>query len=388
MPGTLGRVGKVGLSREEAVNLKIVLLLLALFILCQVQDVGAQDGTVTSQLSAGTITRDETVTLQIVATGLDAELDVSSLNKDFDVVGRSSSREVSTVMGASGGLRTTSIVTWALQLAPKEVGIFTVPPVSVGNISSQSHSLTVNALPTGAKRDLFIEASVDTQEPWVQSQVLMTISVFQAIEIVDGGMDNPTGENVVVERLGDDTSRTEIRDGRQYSVTERRFALFPQKSGEMLVNPVTLSVSVPANPNQVRSFFSPTRKLTRRSESVSLNVRPRPNSGSAWWLPARAVQLTSQWVGDVNAAEVDKPLTRTITLRAAGVADSQLPDIIMPAIEGASLYAEQPERKSGANQQGLISELTINWALIPQRAGELVLPAVAVDWLKRVGNLY
>ncbi|MFT5047072.1 MAG: hypothetical protein ACI8UP_004057 [Porticoccaceae bacterium] len=348
----------------------------------------AQTGTVQSKLSASTITRDESVTLEITAIGMDAELDLSSLRKDFEVVQRSSSREIRSILQAGSGLQTTSFVTWALELVPRETGIFTVPPVQVGNVSSQSHTLTVNELPTGASRDIFVEAVVDTKTPWVQSQVLMTLKVFQALEIVDGGLDVPEAENLVVERLGDDVRTNEIRDGRQYTVTTRRFALFPQKSGELILEPITLSISVPADPSRVRGFFSPTRKLTRRTDKIVLSVKPRPNTDSAWWLPARAVQLDSQWIGDVSTATVDEPLTRTIVLRASGVTDSQLPEISIPAIEGASLYAEEPERKLGASQLGLLSELTIKWAVIPQRAGELLLPSVSVDWFNTsTGNV-
>lgn len=363
---------------------KVVLLV------CLVMQVSAfaQDGTVRSKLSASTITRDESVTLEITAIGMDAELDLSSLREDFEVMQRSSSREIRSIMEAGNGLRTTSVVTWALELIPLEVGIFTVPPVRVGNVSSQAHTLTVNELPTGASRDIFVEAIVDTQTPWVQSQVLMTLKVFQAIEIVDGGLDVPEAENLVVERLGDDVRTNEIREGRQYSVTTRRFALFPQKSGELILEPITLSVSVPADSSRVRGFFSPTRKLTRRTDPIVLDVKPRPNGDSAWWLPAKAVQLDSQWIGDVSTATVDQPLTRTIVLRASGVTDSQLPEINIPAIQGASLYAEEPERKLGANELGVLSELTINWAVIPQQAGEIELPAVSVDWFNTsTGNV-
>lgn len=340
----------------------------------------AQNGTVQSKLSASTITRDESVTLEITAIGIEEELDLSSLNKDFDVLERSSSREFRSVVESGGGLRTSSIVTWAIELVPRGTGIFTVPPVQVGTMSSQAHTLTVNELPTGAGRDIFVEAFVDTNTPWVQSQVVMTLKVFQAIEIVDGGLGMPEGENLIVERLGDDVRTNERRDGRQYTVTTRRFALFPQKSGPMILEPITLSVSVPADPSRARGFFSPTRKLTRRSDKIELDVKPRPNTDMAWWLPAKAVQLEAQWVDDVSTAEVDQPLTRTIVLRASGVTDSQLPDINMPNIDDASLYAEEPERKLGANAQGLISELAIKWAVIPQKAGELSLPPVSVDW--------
>ena len=340
----------------------------------------AQDISVSAKLSTSTITRDESVTLTITARGIDAELDASSLDEDFDVVGRSSSRELSTRVDSSNQIVTTSVVTWALELLPKGMGIFTVPAVKVGDYETQLQTLTVNEVPSGAKRDIFVEASVDTTEPWVQSQVVMTLRVYQAIDIVDGGLDVPAADDLVVERLDEDTRSREVLDGREYSVTERRFAMFPQRSGSITIEPVTLSVTVPAEPDRVRGFFSPTRKLIRRSDPVILDVQARPPAGVAWWLPAKNLDLRSQWQGDPNAAQVDQPLTRTVIVRAEGVLESQLPTISIPAVDGLSLYAEDPSVGRVVGPSGLISEQQINWALIPQRSGTLTLPAITVEW--------
>lgn len=341
----------------------------------------AQQGTVQSELSASTITLDESVTLSVIAIGVEGELDASALNQKFDVVGRASSRQISSVIGSNNRPTTTSVITWTLELMPREAGIFTVPAVSVGGVSSQLLSLTVNPIPAGARRDVFVEATVDTRTPWVQSQVLMTIRVYQGIEIVDGGLSDPVGKDIQVQRIGKDVYDNEVRDGRQYSVTERRFALFPQKSGPLVVEPVNLTVSVPADRSQSRGLFSATRKLSRRTDSLTLNVQPRPPSGAAWWLPASEVTLKSSWAGKGERdARVDQPLTRTLSLQGIGVLDSQLPDISIPAISGVSLYAEEPVRAMSFDERGLVAEQTIKWALIPQREGELVLPAVSVEW--------
>ena len=364
----------------KAALLSVVMLLLMLVSF----PLMAQESSLTSRLSSTNITRDESVTLTVIARGVDAELDAAALGNDFDVVGRSSSREVISLNGGPA----TSVVTWALELIPRDIGVFTVPAVKVADLTSQIHTLTVSDLPVGAQRDIFVEASVDTQSPWVQSQVVMTLRVFQAINIVDGGLDVPSGNDLVVERIGEDTRSTIERDGRQYSMTERRFALFPQKSGEIVLEPITLSVSVPADRTAARSFFSATRKITRRTDRIILDVQPRPDSGAAWWLPARAVQLESQWVGDIASATVDQPLTRRIVMRASGVADSQLPEINIPAIDGVSVYAEQPERAMNADNNGLVAEQVIQWALIPQRAGVLEVPAVTVDWFNTASGQF
>ncbi len=356
---------------------RLIILMLALLLS---HPLLAQQASVRSELSASTITRDESVSLTVTAVGVEGELDTSALNKDFDIAGQSSSRQIRTVINGSNQPVTMSIVTWTLELLPRDVGVFTVPAVSVGGVSSQLQSLTVNEIPTGVRRDVFVETSVDSRNPWVQSQVLMTVRVFQAIEIVDGGLSDPAGDQLQVQRIGKDSSSIEVRDGREYRVTERRFALFPQKSGPVTIDPVVLSVSVPTNATATLGLFSPTRKLTRRSDPITLDVQARPSSGAAWWLPASVVQIDSNWADDASKAVVDQPLTRTITLRAGGVMDSQLPDIRIPAIEGVSLYAEEPVRAMGMNERGLVAEQTIKWALIPQREGELVLPELSIEW--------
>jgi len=85
----------------------------------------AQDVNVRAQLSASTITRDESVTLTITATGIDAELDASALEQSFDVLGRSSSRQVNTTIDSNNQMVNTSVVTWALELLPRGQGVFT-----------------------------------------------------------------------------------------------------------------------------------------------------------------------------------------------------------------------------------------------------------------------
>ncbi len=340
----------------------------------------SQEVSVRAELSAQQITRDESVMLTITAQGIDAELDSSSLSENFDVVSRSSSREISTTFSNNNQLINVSVVRWVLELLPKGQGVFTVPSVQVGDYETQLLTLNVSDIPTGASRDIFLEASVDTAEPWVQSQVVMSLRVFQAIDIVDGGLDSPSADNMTVQRIGEDTQSLEERDGREYRVTERRFALFPQKSGPITIEPVILNITVPADPSRVRGFFSPTRKLTRRSDAIELNVLPRPSTNAAWWLPAKALEIQAQWQSDPASAQVDQPLTRTLVMQAQGVLQSQLPEINIPAIDGVSLYAEDPRLTMDGDDSGLIAEQRINWALIPQRSGPLTLPAVSVEW--------
>lgn len=343
-----------------------------------------QQQSVRAQLGASSISIEESVRLAIVATNIDGELDASALDADFNVTGRSSSRSVETINGIQE-----STVTWVLELEPRASGIFTIPSVTVDGIPSDLLTLTVTDAPSGSARDVFVEAELDNTRPWVQSQVILTQRVFSGIDIVEGSLGPPKGEGLEVRQIGEDRQYAAERDGREYRVTERRYALFPQRSGVLTVEPMVLSVLVPAEPSRVRGFFSPTRRMERRSPALSLDVQARPDGSSGWWLPASRVELSErQATADGSGASaivapevrIGEPLTRTIVLSASGVLENQLPAIDAPDVPGLSIYADEPARLSQVTPDGVDASQNLSFAIIPERAGEFELPPVQVSW--------
>jgi len=120
----------------------------------------AQEASVRAQLSQASIAFGDSVSLTVTATNLDEAIDLSSLDALFTVTGRSSSREVRILNGVR-----TSIVNWVITIEPKKSGVLTVPPIAVGQLQSRALALNVGNAPTGNQRDLFIEATVDTDSP-------------------------------------------------------------------------------------------------------------------------------------------------------------------------------------------------------------------------------
>jgi len=91
-----------------------------------------------------------------LAQGTNGELDTTELETLFDIVRRSQGEQTVIVNG-----RTDSFRRWTLTLVPRTTGPLTVPPVSVGGVSSQPLRLDVGNAPTGAERVLFVELDVD-----------------------------------------------------------------------------------------------------------------------------------------------------------------------------------------------------------------------------------
>jgi hypothetical protein len=336
----------------------------------------ALQGQVRGRLSTTTVSVDESVTLTISAVDAQGELDASALEQDFDITSRGTSREERYINGQHATIRS-----WAIELRPRKEGVYTIPAVKVGKLESQLLTLTVTAAPSGNKRRLFIEASVNVGDPYVQSQVMLTVRIYAAVNILNDSMSSPGGESLLTVPFNDEQVTREERDGRQYQVYTTRYALFPQKSGELTIDPILLEAMVPADANRVNSFLSPTRRLTRKTQAVTLHVKPRPdNIPGSWWMPASDVRLQSGWAGKPKEVRVDEPLTRTIELVALGVTQTQMPRITPPAVAGLGIYADEATSSMQGTSKGVRTEQQTRWAIIPQQAGTVTLPEVRVDW--------
>ena len=345
-----------------------------------------------AQVNRQQLTLDQSLTLTIVADGVTGDLDLAPLSNDFEIIGTSQSREIKIVNG-----QTTDVQSWRIDLQPARVGDLLIPELSVNGFSTQPITVAVtepDPSVTGAvDAEVFLEVEIDNPQPYVQAQIIYTIRFFSAVRIVDGKMSEPTGDALKSERLGDDTGYIETRDGRQYRVLERRYALFPQESGQFTIPPAELTVSVPADPNALGGFFGQTKVLRRRSEEIVVDVQPRPQApddaaATGWWIPARSLELKAEWEGDLQQVRVGEAITRVIQMRADGVSSEQLPILEPSQQAGLKIYADKPEISSEPVNNSLRAIRTDKWAVIPQTSGTLTLPAINVSWFDTVQNTY
>lgn len=331
---------------------------------------------VSAELSQASVSFGDSVSLTVTARNMEANIDLSSLESSFTVTGRSSSREVNIINGVN-----TSQISWVIQIEPKRSGVLTVPPIRVGNLQTQPLALNVSGPPTGANRVLFVEVSADTENPYVQSQVLLTVKVWQSINVLESSIVNLGSDQFQTVALERDKEYVDTRDGKEFLVQEQQFALFPQASGVHTFGPLELRAKIPVDNSRVQGFFTPTRSVKRLSQPITLNVQARPDSVQGqWWLPAQNVEITDSWSADPANINANDTLTRTIEITATGVSGDQLPDIEPPSIDGLKLYADNVDRSSVATDQGIVSTQRITWAVVPERNGEVQVPPIRLNW--------
>ncbi len=356
---------------------------IALLLLLAVVTGSLQAASLEAQIDRSVVNMGETLVLELIQRDGDSEPDISILQADFDVLSTARNSQVSIVNGAMD-----SYVTWRYTLSPLRSGTLIIPAISAGTARSKPIGIKVNPANTtangAAKQAVFLEAEVDNMRPYVQSQVIYTVRIFRARDFYDGSLSDPKSDDYIHQRLGEDTNYNVQRNGVRYKVIERRYVLFPQRSGEVAVPPIVLSATVATGAGSQGTFggFSARGRAIRlRSEPITLDVKPAASAFSgSWWLPAKSLQLTESWSDSVDNLRVGSPVTRTINIEAQGVLRGQIPTLSMPDINGLKVYSDQPELAENVTAEGLIGQHTERWAIIPSQAGHYVLPEVRIAW--------
>jgi len=354
-------------------------LILCLLLSFAVQAVEISARLDTNEVSVGDSVK-LTVTVDEQSSG--KEPDFSPLNQHFEILSTVQSSTSNIING-----RYSATSSWILTLLPKQKGYVAIPPIQYNNVFSKPLKLHVvkrASSTTQAEDFLFLDASVDKKEVFVQEQLIYTLRIFRAdIDIFDHTYNPPDIKNGVMEQLGEQRNYQATIGGRIYNVIELQYAVFPQKSGKLDIPSAEFIGTVFRSRSRTYNFDPLNgRQVRRAAPELQINVKPKPASYPADqpWLPARSLQLEDTWSPDTGTANIGDPITRTIKITAEGLLTTILPSLPETRIKGVKIYPEQPENSSTSGAKGIISSRTVSQAIIATQAGEVELPAIDITW--------
>jgi len=361
---------------------KIILLLFSFILI----SFNSQAANITVEVDRDPVSIDESFKIYFIADDrITDEPDFSPLQQDFEILGRSQSSSMKYING-----NFSKKTRWNIHAMAKRSGTLTIPSVAFGNDNSPSISITVDKSNSirnnNAAEDskMFIEVEASLNTAYVQQQIIYSVRFFRAVNINTASMSEPSIKDaeVVIEKLGDDSSYETYRNGRRYVVIERKYALFPQQSGNITIEPITLDaqmVVTAANAFDPFGQNSTTKRL--KSDSISLNIKPIPaNIHSNAWLPASDLKITENWSQKPPTFIVGEPITRTLTLKAEGLTAAQLPSLVMADTEEFKSYPDQPRLNDKRGSRGISGTRQEKIALIPTQADQLTLPEIQINW--------
>ncbi|MBL1141185.1 MAG: protein BatD [Proteobacteria bacterium] len=309
--------------------------------------------------------------------------DFSPLNKSFTVLstGRRSNTQI-----INRDIKQTH--QWILTVITNKTGIVEIPAIRFGKESSKPTQIKVvtSAVPKAGNTtdDIFIEVETNTENPYVQAQIIYTVKLYRAVQTNNATLSEPeiSGGQAVINKLGDDKSFETRLKGKRYVVIQRQYAIFPQNSGSLVIEPLIFQGQTGSGNFFSFDPFGPQPKsIVKRSDSIQLDVKPIPDSFTGnTWLPARHLSIQEQWSTAPDKLKQGEATTRILTLTANGLAASNLPTIESSLTEKLKQYPDQPEFEESNNENGYVGVRREKMAIIPTEAGDYVLPAIKIPW--------
>ncbi|RMH18257.1 MAG: protein BatD, partial [Gammaproteobacteria bacterium] len=348
-------------------------------------EVHAEPAQITASVDRKSLSRDQSLQLSILIQGeAHGRPDISPLEKSFEIVSSGQSSSYSFVNGRQH--RETQL---SYTLFPRHAGKLVIPSLKVGDLHTEPIEITVSdssADPLSGsqgtkKPDIWLEATLDQDSVYVQQQLILTLRIYQGVNLAQAQLSELKIPEVLVKPFGKDRQYQENRNGRVWTVTERRYALFPQKSGTMNIPAVRLEGQAVGSSGNF--FFSRTRPIRARSTDLSVEVLPIPNEWQqSYWLPASDLTLMDSWSAD--EFRVGESVTRKLKIVARGLLSSQLP----PLFEGGGITGHQrlkfytesarmQDTNDSDDWQGVREE---SMAILPTQSGDVTLPEIRVMW--------
>ncbi|MFN2365378.1 MAG: BatD family protein [Desulfurivibrionaceae bacterium] len=340
---------------------------------------------ISATIDRNQIALDETLNLSIVKEdgASFSSPDLTPLEKDFRIVGHNQSSNARFINGS-----VSSSITLDLSLAPKRSGLLEIPPLSIGNEMTEALQVKVvtQAQPK-TKADntpLFIETELDNDTVPVQAQLILTLRIYWAVEASINEPADPQVNDALLQRLDDATYNKTI-NGRNYKVFERKYAIFPQKSGELLIPQLIVQATVPDRRRRgsLNDFFGAGGRVVKlRSETKKVTVLEKPPEypTGAVWLPTDRLTIAEEWSDEPDQLQVGESATVTIALAGSGLLAAQLPPIELPETAGLKLYQGKAEVQDLIKLDGVTGIRKESIAVIPVEAGRKELPEIRIPW--------
>lgn len=328
--------------------------------------------------------------------------DFSELEKKFTVSMISNSYRGTY---SNGRMKKTYI--WEVSLSADKVGTIEIPSLSVGGAQSQPIKLRVVAADEAAAANanqgpkFSVSRSISNPNPFVQQQINYSFKIKSSVPL-QGTAPQFMASNTddwTIRALGDPVVKSVLNNGVEEKEITFNYALFPQKSGKLIIPEVVFNGYYVSDDRQnsmsnlLSAFgglsdpafgldmFGRKIPVNLKARAISMEVKkiPEENNGN-WWLPAKKVEIYSDWQQKLPDFKSGEAVAREIYLRVTGVIDSQLPQIQIAEVDGVKIYPEKPQTVSEVKGEDVVSVMKIKTVYIPEKAGEITIPAVVVNW--------
>ena len=369
-------------------------------------------------LSLATITswsQDETgVTFELKVSksklGINERLRVDfSMNKDGDNFNPPDFEGFRVLMGPSqsissswiNGVRSYS-KTYSYTLAPTAQGKFNIKQATI-DIEGETYKSTPKQIVVGpavdkpsdqmtaddvADESLHLVAEVSKSSPYLNEAITVVYKLYVSPAVSVSNyrpMDNPKYNNfwsqdIPVTRLN---AQNGTYDGKPFRyVVLKRVVLYPQKSGKLEIEPLSLDVTVEV-PTNKRDFFggrvySQTNKTVSAGKRV-INVKALPTQGK----PANFNGAVGNFDFQVTTSkkELDASESLQAKVEVSGKGNLKLFKLPEPNLPGSlEVYEPEFDEKVRTTLSGMQGKVANNYTIVPANRGKYPIPSISFSY--------
>ena len=241
-------------------------------------------------------------------------------------------------------------------------------------------TLLAHALVSWASAQVQVDATASPMAAFVGQQVILTVSAMRPPGTAQGQLSEPQIQHATVSLLGAIEVDTELRNGIEYSVLRKRYAIVPTKDGNLTISGLRYQPTA-VDAEQFTGGRGASRSLRAAVMGSAADIKLQvlaPLEVSEPWLPATELTLTDTWSKTPEALLIGDAVTRTVVVSAAGVPADRLPQIRMRDHDAYVLHADQPTLHTDYRSDGIYARRVQRFVLLLVEPVEL--PAIAVQW--------
>lgn len=349
---------------------------------------------------------------------------------NFEIIGGPFTSTSSSVQIINGSVTRANTQTFSYHLRAIKEGTYTIPSASITvdkkKITSEPCEIVVVASATGSStysgnsdntktnitaKEVFLKATPNKKKVYQGEQILLTYNIYYTIPISQLSVSkSPSYSGFwtkdITENDGSLQQSSTIIDGQQYNVaTIKEIVLFPQKSGDLIIDPLDLTCVAQIRQQRNRShgydpfddFFGDVMgssytnvRKDIKSQPITIEVEPLPSANKPSSFKGAVGQFTFTSKIDKNELKANEAFTLTLTVSGKGNIELlELPKPVFPP--DFEVYDPKISTTIKNNALGIYGSKKAEYIIIPRLSGDFALENIEFSYfnpsLKRYETL-
>lgn len=341
---------------------------------------------------------------------------------NFEIIGGPFTSTSSSVQIINGSVSRTNTQTFSFHLRAIKEGVFTIPSASVTvdkkKITSEPCEINVIASASGSNsyngatnntnisknnttaKEVFLKATPNKKKVYQGEQILLTYNIYYTIPISQLSVSkSPSYSGFwtkdITENDGSLQQSSTVIDGQQYNVaTIQEIVLFPQKTGNLIIDPLDLTCLAQIRQQRKRTqgydpfedFFGDIMGTSYtnvrkdiKSQPITIEVEPLPTANKPESFQGAVGQFTFTSKIDKSELKVNEAFTLTLTVSGKGNIELlELPKPVFPP--DFEVYDPKISTTVKNNALGIYGSKKGEYIIIPRVSGDFTLDDIEFSY--------